>query len=131
MSINRGEKISRPRKYRRICALPRCTRFGPEGRYFGESVEMTFDEHETVRLIDLEGLTQEQCAERMEVARTTVQAIYGTARKKLAECIVNGKVLAVGGGDVKICEYRDRCCGSCLWHCERLDRLPEKDVKAQ
>ena len=41
----------------------------------GEPVVMSLDEFETIRLLDREGMTQEQCAEQMGVARTTVTAI--------------------------------------------------------
>lgn len=78
---------------------------------------MTLDEYEVIRLIDLEGLTQEQCAEQMEVARTTVQAIYAGARKVLAQCIVQGHPLQIEGGNVRICEHHNTSCGKgcCRW----------------
>ena len=78
-------------------------------RAAGEEVLLTLDELETLRLIDLEGLQQEQAALEMGVARTTVQAIYNAARKKVADCIVNGKALRIGGGDVEVCAGRKDC----------------------
>lgn len=72
---------------------------------------MTVDEYEAIRLIDLEGFTQEECAEQMNVARTTVQGIYVTARKKLAESLVSGKVLLIEGGEYRLCEGRGNGCG--------------------
>ena len=105
--------MPRPQKWRKVCAAPRCTRFSPShGHAEAGTVTMSVDEYETIRLIDWEGLTQEQCAERMEVARTTVQAIYQSARKKLADCIVNGKALIIGGGEYRLCEQGSRCCGT-------------------
>jgi predicted DNA-binding protein (UPF0251 family) len=67
-------------------------------------IVMTVDEYETIRLIDLEGLNQEECAERMNVARTTIQRIYYYARKKLAESLVMGKRIRIEGGDYKLCD---------------------------
>ncbi len=107
----RGEAMARPRKHRRVCSRPRCTSFRPcEGNE--ELISMAYDEYEAIRLIDFEGLTQEQCAEQMEVARTTVQAIYVSARKKLAQCIVLGHPLQIGGGDVRFCEHHNPSCGN-------------------
>lgn len=108
--------MSRPCKRRRICAMPGCGQFGPMGPMGNAmpAVVMTLDEYEAVRLIDLEGLTQEQCARQMNVARTTAQAVYGSARAKLAECLVNGRELRIAGGQYELCDGTaecGRCCG--------------------
>lgn len=75
----------------------------------GEWLTMTVDEYEVIRLVDLEEMTQEEAAGQMGVARTTAQAIYNAARKKLAHCLINGKHLRIQGGDVELCEGRNRC----------------------
>lgn len=72
---------------------------------------MTVEEYETIRLIDLEGLTQEECADQMNIARTTVQGIYTEARKKIAESLVGGKVLKIEGGDYRLCDGSGPYCG--------------------
>ena len=52
--------MPRPKKCRRICALPRCSSFGPlEGAADGR-VEMAVEEYEAIRLIDLLGCTQDR-----------------------------------------------------------------------
>ena len=92
--------MARPRKWRNVCSLPERNRFGPLGFNADEKshIKMTVDEYEAIRLIDLEGFTQEECAGQMNVARTTVQGIYVSARKKLAEALVEGKALHIEGG---------------------------------
>ena len=90
--------MPRPVKRRRVCEPPRNARFGPLDGAPAESVVLTVDEYETIRLIDLLGLTQEECAGQMGVARTTVQALYEAARAKLADLLVNGRLLHVEGG---------------------------------
>lgn len=99
--------MARPRKHRRVCGLPNYAHFGPHGNSCKHVIYMTVDEYETIRLIDYESLTQEECSVQMDVARTTVQAIYAAARKKMAECLVTGKHLEIGGGDVQLCEHTD------------------------
>ncbi|HHT67248.1 MAG TPA: DUF134 domain-containing protein [Erysipelotrichaceae bacterium] len=96
--------MPRPRKWRNICRLPRCDRFGPHGFPVDDNnaVIMTVDEYEAIRLIDLERLTQEECAKQMNVSRTTVQGIYDDARKKLADSLVNGKMLLIRGGKYRL-----------------------------
>jgi len=90
---------------------------------------MTLDEYEVIRLIDLEGMTQEQCSKQMEVARTTAQAIYASARKKLAQCIVQGHPLQIGGGDVSFCEHHNPSCsnGCCRWRKNLSEKVEVKD----
>ena len=63
---------------------------------------MSLDEYETLRLLDYEGLNQEECALRMGVARTTVAAMYESARKKLVSAVVEGKRLRIAGGNIEI-----------------------------
>ena len=109
--------MPRPKKWRKVCCLPENRNFGPLPG-FGQSapqaqqeVIMTVDEYEAVRLIDLEGMTQEACAEKMRIARTTVQSIYAEARKKLADSLVNGKLLRIEGGDYELCDGHGARCG--------------------
>lgn len=87
---------------------------------------MGLDEYEAIRLIDLEGLQQEQAAVQMGVARTTVQAIYNQARRKMADCLVNGRMLRIEGGDVSVCEKRAHCArGGCCGHHACQKQKPE------
>lgn len=120
--------MPRPCKRRRICALPSCERFGPmeEGGPCQPPVWMTVDELESIRQIDLEGLTQEQCAQRMKIARTTAQAIYNCARSKLAQCLVYGKELRIEGGDYVLCDGNAQDCRCtrgrrCCWNATQTE----------
>ena len=110
--------MPRPRKCRRVCSMPVRSRFAPvEGEQEGEAVVLTVDEYEAVRLIDKEKLTQEQCAERMNVSRGTVQLIYDAARGKLAEALVEARPLSIEGGDYRLCDGTSPHCGG--EHCRR------------
>ena len=104
--------LARPRKWRKVCSLPERDRFGPLNFEVNNDhfITMTIDEYETIRLIDLEGFKQEECADQMNIARTTVQGIYNDARKKLAESLVNGKVLRIEGGNYELCDGRRKNC---------------------
>ncbi len=91
---------------------------------------MTVDEFEAIRLIDLERLSQEECAERMNVARTTAQAIYNSARRKMAEFLVDGLKLTISGGNFELCDGGHTNCGCKHSHkrsCLALEE--EKQVK--
>ncbi|MBR5474505.1 MAG: DUF134 domain-containing protein [Lachnospiraceae bacterium] len=104
--------MPRPQKCRRICSMPGHTAFGPltQESILTDPIDLTLDEYECIRLMDLEGCTQEECALQMGVARTTIQAVYTSARKKLADAIVNGKSLEIRGGNYQVCGHGKTCC---------------------
>ncbi len=107
--------MSRPVKGRSVCTLPRVNRFGPLGPHEIQGrVILSVDEYETLRLIDYEGLIQEECARQMGVSRTTVQGIYTRARKKLAEALVHGRALIIEGGQYELCDGVRGCGRGCM-----------------
>ena len=95
--------MSRPTKVKRIHALPAVSRFVPEGAEANPPVAITLEEYECLRLMDYEGMTQEECARVMGVARTTVQALYVTARRRIAGCLVEARPLLIQGGSFELC----------------------------
>ncbi|MCD8085978.1 MAG: DUF134 domain-containing protein [Clostridiales bacterium] len=104
--------MPRPTKCRMICRFPQTLEFIPTQGGEGKApVILTVDEYETIRLIDKEGLSQEQCSQRMQVARTTAQKIYDSARKKVADALVDGRPLKIEGGEYRLCNGGNRFCG--------------------
>lgn len=96
--------MSRPRQCRRVCLAPNITYFKPAGiRTIDlEEINLTIDEYEAIRLKDLEGLDQEECAKKMHISQPTFHRLIYSARKKISDCIVNGKALLVKGGNVEL-----------------------------
>lgn len=105
--------MPRPRRCRRICREPAYESFMPQGISCGEEIVLTLDEYEVIRLVDLEKLTHEQCAGQMDISRTTVTEIYESAREKLADSLVHGKILRIAGGNYRLCD------GSALRYCQK------------
>jgi len=107
--------MARPKKCRRVCHFPQNLSFSPdEVKKETAEIILTVDEYETLRLIDKEGYSQETCSEMMGVARTTVQQIYASARKKLADMLVDGLRLRIEGGDFRLCDGKSCGCGGCF-----------------
>ncbi len=92
-----------------VCKGPDTTLFVPHENDHRELLTMTVDEYESIRLIDLERFSQEECARRLGVARTTAQLIYNHAREKLAKVLVMGMGLQIEGGSYRLCDGSPRC----------------------
>lgn len=123
--------MPRPRKCRKVCHMPKVCNFVPVGQDVNQKpVVLTVDEFEAIRLIDEQGFSQEECSSYMQVARTTAQAIYNTARAKIATALVEGMPLRIEGGDYRLCEGKeDVChCGGCQRH-RYGDQFQEKGEK--
>jgi len=113
--------MPRPRKCRKVCCLPKTKEFYPADGTT-DAVILTVDEYETIRLIDKEGFSQEECAGFMQVARTTVQQIYNAARGKIASALVDGIGIRIEGGEYILCDGKENhCnCGGCRKHRKSL-----------
>ena len=104
--------MPRPQRRRRVCSEPEYTEFLPKGSTGYDVVILSTDEYEAIRLVDFEKKTHEQCAQQMDISRTTVTEIYERARFKLADSIVNGKRLVIEGGSYRLCGGTAKnCCG--------------------
>lgn len=107
--------MPRPKRCRTVCEEPYFSEFVPEGINIGKSVEMTVDEYEVIRIVDFEKRTHDECAEQMNISRTTVTEIYESARYKISDAIVNGKKLIICGGNYSICEGNINGCKRCKY----------------
>ncbi len=108
--------MARPKRCRRICTEPDFDAFAPAGIPCAETVTLTVEEYETIRLIDLEHCTHQQCAQQMDISRTTATELYESARHKIADSIVGGKTLVISGGNYRLCD------GTAAFCCQRRCR---------
>lgn len=109
--------MGRNRILRQVLATPAVKGFRPFGRIGGKrpKVIMLLDEYEAIRLLDHENLTQEEAAEAMNVSRPTLTRIYDRARRKFASALVEGALLLIEGGDIRLKQHDWLCedCGAC------------------
>ena len=99
----------RPERKRRVCIDPEAVVFKPRRTPLKEleRIDLTLDELEAIRLCYLDGFYQEDAAFEMDISRQTLGRILMSANQKIADFIVNGKALFIGGGSV----YRGKARG--------------------
>lgn len=117
--------MPRRAKCRKVCCLPKVDLFVPTGEFNdNDAVILTIEEYETLRLIDKENFSQEECGKYMEIARTTVQQIYSDARLKVSTALVEGKPLCIQGGSYRLCDGAETYCkcGGCKKHREQRSK---------
>lgn len=103
--------MPRPPKCRRVGFVPDVTVFKPAGAPLRELEEevLTVEELEAIRLKDLEGLQQEECAEIMQISRPTFQRDLVSAREKIARALVEGRALRIEGGNYRVAMRKFKC----------------------
>ena len=111
----RSDFVPRPVKLRKVEHMPKHNYFKPMGipKCELEEVDLKVEELEAMRLKDIEGLSQEECAGRMHVSRQTFQNIIDSARKKVASALTKGMAIKIEGGNYtfNICKFRCLDCG--------------------
>ncbi len=92
--------MARPIKPKLISEEPRATYFKPHGIPLGvmDEVHISLEELEALRLVDLQGLYQEDAAKEMGISRPTLQRMVVDARAKLVDALVKGKAVSIAGG---------------------------------
>lgn len=122
--------MPRPRICRKVCAKPRTTCMKPSGgnkKCNGKSI-VTIDEYEAIRLKDLLEMDQENAAQTMDISQPTFHRLIRSARKKVADALVNGRILLIEGGDYTMEDKRTFRCGGCRheWDLPYGTGRPEK-----
>ena len=109
--------MPRPIKERRVAFIPQVTYFKPVGIPLRilEEVCISLEEAEAMRLKDLEGLEQEECAQQMNISRPTFHRVLASARQKLAQALLTGKAIRIEGGNFEIALHRVRCAQGHEW----------------
>jgi len=100
--------MGRSKNNRQIRAYPSVTGFNPVGmdNVAKEAIKFSLDEYEAIRLLDYEGLQQEETAEIMGISRPTLTRIYREARRKIATAITEGRRIdmTAGNPDFEACK---------------------------
>jgi predicted DNA-binding protein (UPF0251 family) len=82
--------------------IPTITRFTPNPPRSTELVFIEFAEVEAFRLVDMEGLSQEEAGQRMSISRGTIWRLVQSARRKTAEALSEGKSIYIVTSKPKI-----------------------------
>ncbi len=105
--------MPRPCKRRAIAGEPQVGYYKPLGvpmRHLA-TINLSLDELEALRLCYVEGLYQEQAAEKMEVSRQTIGRILTDAINKITGALLDGKAIRIEGGNIVV--KRKFTCSDC------------------
>ena len=109
--------MGRRQLWRKVSFIPPITYFKPAGIPMAalDEVKLLVEEAEAIRLKDLEGLEQEECAQKMNISRTTFSRILDSARQKAADALLNGKAIRIEGGNFEMAMRRFKCISGHEW----------------
>ncbi len=103
--------MARPTRNRRLCSPPKMIGYKPFGiaNESRQHVDLTYDEYESIKLIDYDKSDQETAAMQMNISRPTFTRIYHSALNKIAKAFVEGIQIHIGGGNVKFDKTWYKC----------------------
>ena len=103
--------------WRRVDFIPEITYFKPAGIPLAQlqEVRLSVEEAEAIRLKDIEKLEQEECAQKMNISRTTFARVLTLARQKVADALLNGKGIRIEGGNFEMAARRFMCVNGHEW----------------
>ncbi|MBI4648599.1 MAG: DUF134 domain-containing protein [Bacteroidia bacterium] len=103
--------MARPQKNRKICSPPLMKGFKPYGIRLckTETIRLSFEQYESIRLVNYEMLSQEQAAKRMNISRPTLTRVYNKAIKIIAKALIEGKAVEIEGGNYQLEQDWWRC----------------------
>ncbi len=119
--------MARNKKCRKVCFRPDSVLFEAGAGY--PCVTVFLDELEALRLVDYENMEQEQAAEKIGVSRGTLQRMLYSARRKVAEALVQSKNISISDGSGEVeetgCCLGERFC----FYCGYRDAEPDEKIK--
>jgi uncharacterized protein len=109
--------LARPKRLRRLACTPPSHFFHPSGTEgqtaSKDTVILTMDEFEALRLADLECHSQEEAAKKMGISRATFGRIVESGRSKVAKALVHGYRIEISGGAFMFGRGRHLQCPRC------------------
>lgn len=104
--------MPRPRRFRNISENPQIRCFKPEEESLNglQPIEILIDEFEAIRLRDYHNIQQKRSAEIMGISQPTFHRTLTSARKKIANALINGNSLTIIG-DGRLNYYECYECG--------------------
>lgn len=96
--------MPRHQRKRRVFLPPRRRGWDVRNTKSADTIIVSYDEYESIKLLDYEGMKQTEVAVIMNVSRPTLTRIYNVARQKVAKALVTGAHIEIGGGNVEVHE---------------------------
>ena len=93
----------RRKKIRYIQKMPKILQFSPRGKPGRpDEIELKIDEYEAIKLADFQGYNQDEGAQAMGISRPSFGRILRSARKIIADAVVNGKIIHIRVSNVQV-----------------------------
>lgn len=107
--------MPRQRRLRKVVAPPNFKGYKPYGsqKSSNEYIELLYEEYEAIKLADYDIMNHEEAAKIMGVSRPTFARIYESARRKIANALVETKEIKTVYGNA-IMDKNWYVCNNCM-----------------